>query len=182
MPTSDALLFAAPAAEAAVVQPTHAATPDMAPTASAPTNVVVGTTSREGDPARRTSDGDSESKVPPVPLALATSAVVSTTAGASAPQSARERTRREAAAALTAQLSIVLADDVSRGELEAIPDIALRLRVRVWLLIVLRKVGGLELGGFFVFYIPYCAVARCASSGDDSRRPRPQTWHPSHLR
>ena len=145
MPTSDALLLAAPAAEAAV-QPTPVATPAVAPTASAPTDVVVGAASRDGNPAGRTSDGDSESKVPPVPLALATSAVVSSTAGASAPQSARERIRREAAAALTAQLSIVLADDVSRGELEAIPEIALRLRVRVWLLIVLRKVGGLELG------------------------------------
>lgn len=57
-----------------------------------------------------------------------------------APQSKRERLKREAAAALSAQLSEALVNSTSRDDLDAVPDVAAQLRVRMWLLNVLRKV------------------------------------------
>ena len=85
-------------------------------------------------------DESASSALAMAPLALATSAVVSSSAPAPVPRSSREKLRREAAAALSVQLTEALSASPSREELEAVPDVASLLRVRGWLLGVLRKV------------------------------------------
>lgn len=88
----------------------------------------------------RTEDAAGEGDRAEVASAVPSTSNAASGAGALPRQSSRERLRREAAAALSAQLSVALSDAMSREALEAVPDVASRLRVRVWLLIVLRKV------------------------------------------
>ena len=109
--------------------------------------------------------GIDESSSAPVSATQLAIAVTASSAQPVAPHSSREKLRREAAAAISAQLSFALSLTTSRDALEAIPEVASRLRVRTWLLMVLRKVS--NWWGFDSSHLrfPFVCICRALLTG-----------------